>query len=168
MADDEDDCADGEDADPIDALPSNADWPKRTKDTMADLDPQTWGGPPTSSSAPADNHGEGFASDESEDEAPKIVGDNWVLWVVDGRLGWYHDGWDFTAYNMVNAEFPAERLVAEYDEKHIITWGTRFGPLWEDVLEFLHKRGIKAEGVNLPEMGGERGPYDELNPPPAE
>ncbi|NBW09350.1 MAG: hypothetical protein EBR82_15125 [Caulobacteraceae bacterium] len=103
---------------------------------------------------------------QPEEGTPRIVGDNWVLWVVDGRLGWYHDGWDFTAYNMVNAEFPTERLVAEYDEQHIITWGTRFGPLWEDVLEFLHKWGIKAEGVNIPKMDGERGPYDETNRPP--
>ena len=99
---------------------------------------------------------------------PKIVGKTWELWVEEGRLGWEFEGVPTDIYKMVNDEFPASRLVDEYDEKHVITWGTKFGPLYEDVLEFLGKWGIEARGENLPEMDGERGPYDESNPPPAD
>ena len=96
---------------------------------------------------------------EPEKGAPYIKGDNWTIWIERGDEAWLHDGWDFTALEMLNSEFPAERLVKEYDERHIITWMTRFGPLWDDVLEFLHKWGIKAEGVNIPVPTGERGPF---------
>jgi hypothetical protein len=48
----------------------------------------------------------------------------------------------------------------KYDEKHIITWGTKFGPLWKDVLTFIKQKGIKARGIALPKMQGERGPSD--------
>jgi hypothetical protein len=91
---------------------------------------------------------------------PYIEGDNWKIWIEDGREGWLHDGWDFTALRMLNSEFPVERLVDEYDGHHTITWATRFGPLFHDALEFLAKWGIKAEGVNIPESGGEIGTID--------
>lgn len=97
-------------------------------------------------------------------ETTKIVGDGWKLWVEDGRGGWEFEGAPWEIYDMVSSEFPAERLVEEYDGRHIVTWGTRFGPLWEDVLEFLTKWGVKAEGVDVPEFAGEQGPFDETNP----
>lgn len=107
---------------------------------------------------------------------PKIVGDGWTLHIEEGYLGWdisapdggIPDAAGFKILGMVKEEFPAQRIVDEYDEKHIITWGTRFGPLYDDALEFLHKWGVKCEGVDLPEMEGESGPYDENNPAPAD
>lgn len=98
------------------------------------------------------------------DPMPKVVGEGWELWVEDGRNGWDFSGTEWKIYDMVNDAFPSRRLVDEYDEKHIITWGTRFGPLYEDVLEFLHKWGVKAKGVNIPPRGGERGVFDETAP----
>jgi hypothetical protein len=162
MVDDEDDRADDADADPIDALPSNADWPKRTKDTMANLDPDK------ASAKRSDNSGERVSSKRSIKRKPKLVGDGWELWLDEDYLGWEFSGEPYDICKMVSDEFPNRRVNQEYDEKHIITCGTRFGPLWEDVLEFLRERGIKARGVHLPKMGGERGPYDDSNPPPAE
>lgn len=91
---------------------------------------------------------------------PKIVGQTWELSITDGRGGWEFDGWPSQIRKMVNDEFPPERIVEQYDEKHIITWGTRFGPLYDDVLEFLAKWGVEARGVDLPKMEGENGPRD--------
>jgi|688.fasta_scaffold314197_2 hypothetical protein len=99
-------------------------------------------------------------------DKPKIAGKGWELWLDEDYLGWEFSGEPYDICKMVSDEFPNRRVDQEYDEKHIITWGTRFGPLYEDVLAFLEKWGIKARGVGLPEMGGERGTYDELNPPP--
>lgn len=96
----------------------------------------------------------------------KIVGDGWELWLEADYLGWEFSGEPYEIWKMVSEEFPNRRIDDEYNEKHIITWGTRFGPLYDDVIEFLGKWGIKARGVGLPKMSGERGPYDDLNRPP--
>jgi hypothetical protein len=93
-------------------------------------------------------------------KTPKIVGDSWELWVEDSHTGWKFLGHPFSIYEMIDKEFPCERLIDEYDEKHIITWGTKFGPLWKDVLTFIKQKGIKARGIALPKMQGERGPSD--------
>lgn len=92
------------------------------------------------------------------DNQPKIVGDGWELYIQDGFIGWEINGLQYEILDMVNSEFPPEKIVDEYDEKHVVVWGTRFGPLYEDTLEFLHKWGVKCDGVNIPEMDGESGP----------
>jgi hypothetical protein len=92
------------------------------------------------------------------DNIPKIVGDGWELFIKDGFIGWEFSGLEYRILDMVNAEFPPERIVDEYDERHVVVWGTKFGPLYEDTLDFLHKWGVKCKGVDIPEMDGESGP----------
>lgn len=107
---------------------------------------------------------------------PRIVGDGWVLHIEDGFIGWelshpsggVPNADAFRILAMASDEFPAKRIVDEYDGKHVVVWGTRFGPLYEDALAFLRKWGVKCEGVDIPEMQGERGPYDSANPGPAD
>lgn len=107
---------------------------------------------------------------------PRIVGDGWVLYVEDGFIGWelshpsrgVPNADAFRILAMVNDEFPSQRIVDEYEEKHTVVWGTRFGPLYEDTINFLRTWGVKCEGVDIPEMQGERGPYDSNNPDPAD
>lgn len=92
-----------------------------------------------------------------------IEGAGWNAWVAEGYPLWEvrdeRGDQVVEIYNMISSEFPADRILEEYLEKFVITHGNRLGPLYEEVVAFLERWGVKATAVNI-EYGGEDGPAD--------
>ena len=109
------------DADPIDALLENADWPKRSKDTQEDIE----------------------ASIVARGErTPFIRGAGWFAWLDYDSMGWESDEPEIAPLAMVGEEFSKD-IVNEYVES-----GKTRDELYESVVSFLSKWGIKASVVS--------------------
>jgi len=110
-----------DEADPIDAVLSNADWPKRTKDSQADIE-------------------ERIAA--RGERTPFITGKGgWFVWLDIQAMDWDSDG-DKAPVDMVREGFSEQRL-AEYVESD----KTR-RELYDDVVAFLATWGVKASVVD--------------------
>jgi hypothetical protein len=116
----DDDSPDENDADPIDAELSNADWPKRTKDTQADIEEALASAPPST---------------------PFIHGRNWFAWFDYETMDWDGDSED-APVGMLREEFNESRITEYVDAEK-----TR-RELYEDAVIFLAIWGVKAEVVS--------------------
>ena len=101
--------------DPIDADLSNADWPKRTKDTMEDLLAAIAAKPP----------GRQF-----------IHGDGWYCWLDFETVEWDTDDEDKSPIVMIRDGFPQQEIQKYVDS------GKTAADLYADVIEFLKKWGV--------------------------
>jgi hypothetical protein len=99
---------------------ANADWPKRTPDTQADLDAALASHPPATQF---------------------VHGGDWYAWFDYGAMDWDADD-EAAPLEMIREEF-GEASINEYVESD----KTR-AQLYEDVVSFLSKWGIKASVVS--------------------
>lgn len=91
---------------------------------------------------------------------PKIAGNGWEIWLNEDCYIWEFSGDGREIARMLSGEFPGNLIYESYRDRYITIWGTKFGPLYEDAIEFLSRWGVKCHGVDLPEMAGETGPSD--------
>jgi hypothetical protein len=110
-----------DEADPIDAMLENADWPKRSKDTQEDIE------------ASIAARGE---------QTPFIGGSGWFAWLDYDSMDWESDEPEVAPLGMIREGFRKETI-----DEYIESDKTRV-ELYGDVVSFLSKWGIKARVVS--------------------
>lgn len=121
MSTEQDESPSEDEADPIDAVLANADWPKRTKDSQADIEERIAAMPPRTA----------FISGSA----------GWFAWFDIDLMDWASDRED-APLKMLREGF-GEAKMNEYIEAD----KTR-RELYEDVVSFLATWGIKASVVD--------------------
>lgn len=119
--DKDDDSPDESEADPIDALLSNADWPKRWDDTDEGIQ------------ARIDAAGPG---------RPFIHAEGWYAWLDYDTMGWAADEPEKAPLKMMAEGFPRPVIDKYVDDDKTLR------ELYADVVEFLEKWGVKADVVD--------------------
>lgn len=87
---------------------------------------------------------------------PHVQGDGWTAWVDPRIHEWVFRGDDRKMLRMLAEEFDRERILQYYATS--VEMGRAYGLLYDDVVAFFARWGVKVAAVNLPPLYPETPP----------